>query len=474
MNFKEKQIVILGGGSAGLSAAVQLIDGGKSNVVVIEKEADVGGLALSFEYGDYKVDYGPHAFHCKGDETDALFKKFCPNGYKDVYMKACLFLDRKYFEYPLKFGQAILRINPSISAKMIMDYFSAAIKRTFRDMPEDSFEAWGVKRYGRTIYELAFGNYSQKVWGTPTTELHWKMAQQKLPNLNFWELVKETLGGKGAKQKILYSSYLYPNGGIGTVFESMENYIIKNGGNVLKDAKPTQINLDEGGNVDSVFVKKNGDTVKIPCSYLVPTIPIPSTVNLIKPAPSDKILQFARNLIYRNLILVMLEIDMENVTNQIMVYLLDKDFTFNRIGEQKNIEPSMIPQNKTILCFEICADEKSELWNKTNDELFELAKADLAKLNKVPENKISGYFIKRLQHAYPVYDLTFDVNLNGALDYLLDIHNVIPLGRQGLFIHNDIHDSMKMGIDGAKFILSDNHKSEWKKQVRKLLNWRLE
>ena len=207
MKFTEKQIIILGGGSAGLSSAVQLIKGGKTNIVLIEKESNVGGLATSFQYGDYRLDYGPHAFHSKDDEADELFKQFCDAGYKKIYMKACLFLDRKYFEYPLRFGQAILRINPKISIKMILDYFIAMFKRLFTNVAEDSFEAWGVKRYGRTIYELAFGNYSRKVWGTPTTELHWKMAQQKLPDLNLWELIKETLGGKGAKQKILYSSY---------------------------------------------------------------------------------------------------------------------------------------------------------------------------------------------------------------------------------------------------------------------------
>ena len=110
----EKSIVILGGGSAGLSTAVQLIDNGCSNVVVIEREPAVGGLASSFRHGEYKLDYGPHAFHSKKDTTDEMFKRFCPNGYRDLYMNASLLLNRKYFEYPLKFAQALLSLHPMI------------------------------------------------------------------------------------------------------------------------------------------------------------------------------------------------------------------------------------------------------------------------------------------------------------------------------------------------------------------------
>lgn len=469
----KKSIVILGGGSAGLSAAVRLIDGGYSNVVVVEKEGSVGGLASSFRFGEYKLDYGPHAFHSKKDTTDEIFKRFCPDGYYDIYMKANLLLHGKYFEYPLKFAQAAISLPLLFSIKMLADYFIAQVKRLFVKNPEVSFETWGVKRYGRTMYDAAFGNYSSKVWGTPTSQLHWKMAKQKLPDLNFFELVLEAIGGKGAKQKILYSSYYYPKGGIGKAFEGMEHYITRYGGKIFKKSKSVEIQLNNKGEVKTVVVDGYQGNQTIPCSFLIPTIPIPDTIKIIRPSPPSEVLLAANKLNYRDLILVMIEIDMSNVTNQIMIYLLDKNFAFNRIGEQKNLDSTMIPKNKTVLCMEMCADADGSLYNSSDSFLFELAKKDLSKLNKVSEEKITGYFIRRLSHCYPVYDLTYDVNLDCVLNYLLNIPNVVPLGRQGLFIHNDMHDSMKMGIEGADFILSGQDKSVWIEKAQGYLNWHL-
>ena len=216
----------------------------------------------------------------------------------------------------------------------------------------------------------------------------------------------------------------------------------------------------------------SGDFV-VECSHLVSTIPIPHTINALRPTPPADVLAHANRLIYRNLILIMLVVDMPNVTNEIMVYLLDKHFTSNRIGEQKNVDDSMIPMDKTVLTFELCTDDRSKVWHAPDEALFEIAKRDLMYLGTVPESKISGFFVKRLEQVYPIYDLDFDVHLSAAVDYLLSIPNLVPLGRQGLFIHNDIHDSMKMGLEGAWHILSDRPPEAWAKKARAFLNWRL-
>jgi protoporphyrinogen oxidase len=466
-------VVILGGGSAGLTAACELVKNGVS-VDLVEIKPVVGGLSLSFEQGDFRLDYGPHAFHVKDDDVDEIFKAFCHDGCYDTYMKACLLLHGQYFDYPLRFGQALLRLHPLVTARLLFDYCKAQARRLFTAVPEDSFEAWGVKRYGRTMYELAFGQYSRKVWGMPTTQLSKKMAEQKLPDLNLLELVVEALGGKGAKQKMLYSSYWYPKGGIGMVFENMARFITAGGSRIHKSSRASEIRLEDG-QVKAVRIShtEGNPVLEVECSHLISTIPISDTIQAIVPSPPARTLSHAARLLYRNLILVFVVIDMPNVTHQIMVYLLDEDFTFNRIGEQKNIDPTMIPKDKTVLCFEICANEQGEIWQAPDERLFQMVKEDLTRLGTVPQEKIEGYFVRRLKHAYPISDLEFDRHLEVALGYLLSIPNLIPLGRQGLFIHNDIHDSMKMGLEGARHVLAGKPKTEWDKKAREYLDWRL-
>jgi phytoene dehydrogenase-like protein len=59
--------VVVGGGIAGLLAALLLAEQGGRNVVVIERENRVGGLLRCFDYGEYGVfDYGMHNMYETG------------------------------------------------------------------------------------------------------------------------------------------------------------------------------------------------------------------------------------------------------------------------------------------------------------------------------------------------------------------------------------------------------------------------
>jgi len=66
-------ITIIGAGIAGLTAGYHLSQKGMK-VTVVEKEDRPGGLARSFQYGDYIFDVGPHRFHTD-DQTVLRFIK---------------------------------------------------------------------------------------------------------------------------------------------------------------------------------------------------------------------------------------------------------------------------------------------------------------------------------------------------------------------------------------------------------------
>ena len=57
------RIAILGGGPAGLGAALQLVSQNKAEAIVLEQRDEVGGNAGSFELDGLMVDYGSHRLH---------------------------------------------------------------------------------------------------------------------------------------------------------------------------------------------------------------------------------------------------------------------------------------------------------------------------------------------------------------------------------------------------------------------------
>jgi hypothetical protein len=54
------------------------------------------------------------------------------------------------------------------------------------------------------------------------------------------------------------------------------------------------------------------------------------------------------------------------------------------------------------------------------------------------------------------------------------LENFYPTGRHGLFLNNDMHDTMYMGIETAKYILNGNKSSRgWFKKIKKTLSDKL-
>jgi protoporphyrinogen oxidase len=252
----------------------------------------------------------------------------------------------------------------------------------------------------------------------------------------------------------------------------MAKFCSQRGAEIYKNSEVSRVYLQQN-RVGAVEINTPNSKFKVECSDLIFSIPIPDLVRNIHPQPKEEVIKAADNLIYRNLILVFMTADLDNATNQIMVYLLDKDFTFNRIGEQKNIDITMVPKGKTLLCLEICSAEDDWLWNSSDQALFSLARQDLAKLNKIPAQALSNFSVRRIRQAYPIYDLNFDQNLRSAIDYISGLENILPIGRQGIYINNDIHDSMQMGLEVARHIREGRPKEDWNKQVKAYLDWRL-
>src|SRR3954451_8675062 len=58
-------VVIIGGGLAGLTAACYLAQAGKT-VTLYEKSADLGGRAATQVHDDYHFNLGIHALYCGG------------------------------------------------------------------------------------------------------------------------------------------------------------------------------------------------------------------------------------------------------------------------------------------------------------------------------------------------------------------------------------------------------------------------
>ena len=100
LNMSETDVLIIGAGPAGLTAAYELSKSQK-NVVVIEKKAQVGGLAETKVFGNFRYDIGPHRFFTKNKEVYELFLEMLGDDAVEVKRKTRILFKNSYFDYPL-------------------------------------------------------------------------------------------------------------------------------------------------------------------------------------------------------------------------------------------------------------------------------------------------------------------------------------------------------------------------------------
>lgn len=447
------RIVVLGGGPAGVTAGWRLGERGIP-ALVLERDEALGGMARTIRRGDYAVDFGPHTFHIRStEESRTIIEAIRPFFGKDPLILTRgtrVLLHGKYYVYPLELMQVLFGLNPFLSLRIVADYLVATVGSTFNPPTrEDSFEAWGVRNLGRTLYDLCFGVYSERVWGLPTSQISSKQAQ-RVAKLNLKDIILRTLGIK-ADPAAYFTEYMYPRAGISTLYENMAVRAREVGTEFRLESTVTALEHRDG-RVVAVRYEQGGQEHRVECDGVVTTLPLPSLVGMMEPALPAEIQTHARRLHYRSMRLINVVLGRDRLTDFHWVYLSDRKFRCNRVSEQKNVSPDMVPGGETVLVIEMSCWKDDEIWRADDEELFEIAMRDLEHMGLgITREEVRDYWVTPLAGAYPVYEIGFENHLVPVLD-AVSMPNVHTLGRHGLFLNNSMDDNVLLGIRVADAI----------------------
>jgi protoporphyrinogen oxidase len=470
-------IVVLGAGPAGISAAWRLSERGQK-VVVLERDGAVGGMGKTITVGSYAVDYGPHTFHIREtEESRAIHHAIEPFFGPDPLILSRgtrVLLRGKEYVYPLEMLQVLTGVSPFLSARIIFDYVVATIKSTLAPPKhEDSFEQWGVRNLGRTLYDLCFGIYSERVWGLPTAQISSKQAQ-RVAKLNLKNVILRTIGIK-ADPATYFTKYMYPRQGISVLFENMAAAARNHGVSIHLEAPVVRLERD-GDRIARVVYTAGGVEKTIACRGVLSTLPLPALVNMMSPALPASVSEHASKLRYRSLKLIYIALKRSQLTDYHWVYLLDSQYRVNRMSEQKNVSPSMVPADRTVLCIELSCWRDEPVWEATDEEVYRIALADLLKMGYgVTEAEVEDYHVTDIPTAYPVYELNFEQHLIPVLEGVHAVPNLLTLGRHGLFLNNSMDDNVLLGMKiGDHIGGGDFNSAAWLSQMLAFMQLRFE
>ena len=477
--MSKPRIAVLGSGPAGITAAWRLSELGYP-VTVFERDDAVGGMGRTIDVaGGYLVDFGPHTFHVREtDESRAVIDAIRPFFGEDplVLTRGTRVLLRgKEYIYPLELLQVLTGVSPLLSARIVFDYAMATLKTTFSPpQKEDSFEEWGVRNLGRTLYDLCFGIYSARVWGLPTGQISSKQAQ-RVAKLNLKNIILRVLGIK-ADPATYFTKYMYPRKGISLLFEGMADVVRQRGSCIRLNSPVTRLERD-GDGIRRVIYRSGGVEQSFDCDLVLSTLPLPSLVNMMTPALPKAVVEHAAKLRYRSLKLIYIVLRRDRMTDYHWVYLLDEQFRVNRVSEQKNVSPDMVRKDRTVLCIELSLWRDEPLWQASDEEIYRLALNDVMKMGyDVTESEVEAYHVTDIPTAYPVYELNFEEHLIPVLEGVHAVPNLMTLGRHGLFLNNSMDDNVLLGMKIADHIdgRGADQNQEWKSDMLAFMNLRFQ
>ena len=451
----KKEIIIIGAGPAGLTAAYELTKKG-NKVTVIESTGSVGGMAKSFELFGQIVDCGPHRFFSSDKIVNDLFHEVVEDDYTLVNRLTRIYYKNKFFDYPLKLGNVLKNLSPLEIIQILLSY---TFQRVFGKKNLDTFEDWVTDKFGKKLFQMFFKTYSEKLWGISCDQIDSDWAAQRIKKLSLYEAVKAAIfGNKGNKHKTLVDQFAYPKQGTGEVYEKMARSIIDKGGEILFNKKIKEIEVID--KTVKSLTDENG--IVYTADIIISTMPL--TLLLQGMSVLDEgILELSKKLYFRNTTLVYLEVDSNQLFPDNWIYVHSPEVKHGRITNFRNWCPSINKEKKTtILCMEFWSFDHEELWGYSDEQLAELAAKEIRTLNLIQtSSNILNTSVMRIPKCYPVYETGYMENLQPVIDYLKEFKNLYPIGRYGSFKYNNQDHSILMGILIARQIETDRDQNLW-------------
>jgi protoporphyrinogen oxidase len=458
MNQGHKQTVIAGGGPAGLTAAWVLAKRGVVPVV-LEQDAQVGGLARTVEYKGFRFDIGGHRFFTKVGAVQKLWRSMLGPEMLWRPRLSRIYYGGKFFDYPLKPMNALRGLGLWNAFLVLLSYLWIQI-RPIR--PEVSFEDWVSNRFGRRLYRIFFKTYTEKVWGIPCHKIGAQWAAQRIKGLSlFTAVVNMLLRGVrrpgGDKQiKTLIEEFEYPRLGPGMMWEAFHADIERMGGRVLLESPVQRIEHD-GRSILAVEYGRANHT-RLEVDRFVSTMPLREVIQKLSPPAPAPVRAAADRLAYRDFLTVALIIDAPTLFPDNWIYVHDPRVKLGRIQNFKNWSPDMVPdQRLTCLGLEYFCFEGDGLWTTSDEELVRLGAREIAEIGLLDGGTVIDGTVVRMPKAYPVYDEGFEAALAVVRDHLSQFVNLQVAGRNGMHKYNNQDHSMVTAMLAAQNLLGDQH-----------------
>lgn len=460
LNSTDPEVVVIGAGPAGLTAAYEFGRRGKK-VRVFEADEVVGGISRTVERDGWRFDIGGHRFFTKVAPVEAFWHEILPD--EDFLMRprmSRIFYGNKFYDYPLKATNALRNLGIIEAVRCVLSYLWVRIHK-----PKDTttFEGWTAARFGWRLYRTFFKTYTEKVWGVPATDIQADWAAQRIKNLSLGKAIFNALLPRRNQKDIasLIEEFQYPKYGPGMMWERCTELVRDQGSTVTLTTRVESITRGDQG-AKSVSVRDANGSQQYPCDHIISTMPINELLAVINPPAPTEVLAAAAGLKHRDFLTVAIVVPQEFAFPDNWIYIHAPEVRVGRIQNFGSWSPYLVKEGRTCLGLEYFVSIGDDLWVMPDDDLIELAKREIATLGLADPTRVEAGFVVRMPKAYPVYDIDYQANVETIRTWLTqNMPNVHPVGRNGMHKYNNQDHSMYTAMLTVENIVDGTHHDIW-------------
>ena len=237
--MEKVKYLILGAGPAGLTFANMLKQRGEESFLVLEREAEAGGLCRSVMIDGSPFDIGGgHFLDVRRPKVNEFLFRFMPKEEWKLFERdSRIVIGTQEIGHPMEANIWQLELESQVR---VLSSIAKAGCNSGVPMPE-KFRNWIIWKLGDRIAEMYMLPYNRKMFADELDELgtYWL---EKLPNVSFEDTLRSCLTHKAYGQQPGHASFYYPEKyGYGELWLRMADAIAPK---VLCDMKVTGLDCD--------------------------------------------------------------------------------------------------------------------------------------------------------------------------------------------------------------------------------------
>ena len=311
--------MILGAGIAGLGAGLALAETG-SDFTMLELEDGPGGLVRTDEVDGFRFDRTGHFLHFKGD---LLWQQLQETGvpFDRIERKSAVLVGQAVVPYPIQYNLWALD-SPELAQASLAELTGDG----HPDEPPETFADLMLRSWGRTLYDIFFQPYNEKLWGRPLTDLPADCVGGYLPTI---DVDLAVAGAAGLTEYGGYNgTFFYPSSGrLGDAADALAAPLADR---TCYECAVRAIDLSE-----RLVETAGGET--LPYETLISTLPLDTFLVLAGEQPSPELFEASEILNVR----IGFRGSMRKPHQ--WVYVPDAELPFHRIGFPSNVNPKTCP-----------------------------------------------------------------------------------------------------------------------------------